>query len=31
MVVVQIRRQVFPDYNVPGHSRFEKVLLHVAG
>ncbi|MBR1226824.1 MULTISPECIES: hypothetical protein [unclassified Bradyrhizobium] len=30
MVVVQVRRQMFSDDNVPGHSGFEKVLLHVA-
>ncbi|MBR1215998.1 hypothetical protein [Bradyrhizobium sp. JYMT SZCCT0180] len=30
MVVVQVRRQMFSDYNVTGHSGFEQVLLHVA-
>jgi hypothetical protein len=30
MMVVQIRRQMFSNYSVPGHSRFEKALLHLA-
>ena len=30
MVVVQVRSQMVSNYNVIGHSRFEKILLHVA-
>jgi hypothetical protein len=30
MVVVQVRSQMVSNDNVPGHSRFEKILLHVA-
>ena len=30
MVIVQVRSQMVSNYNVIGHSRFEKILLHVA-
>ena len=30
MVVVQVRSQMVSNYNVPGYSRLENVLLHVA-
>jgi hypothetical protein len=30
MVVVQVQSQMASNYNVPGHSGFEKVLLYVA-
>ena len=30
MVVVQVRSQMVSNYNVPGYSRLENALLHVA-
>jgi hypothetical protein len=31
MMVMQVRRQMVSNDGIPGHSRFEKCLLHVAG